>query len=118
MAADAEKKKQKTSAGPRRHLMLTLRAWVFGLLWFAAYIAVRAQNETVFDPLFWPIVGPVWALCLCALVVSILRLTAGWRSLLLRIAAVVICTTVQCYASYLPLFLIAVYVHLWAGGNL
>ncbi len=117
MTANAEKKEE-TPAGSRQHLKLTLYTWLFGLLWFAAYTAVRAQDVQFYDQLFWPLVGPVWGLCLCALAVSTFRLTDGWRSLLLRIAVTAICTSVQCYASYLPLFLIAMYVHLWAGGPL
>lgn len=102
---------------PKRWLLI-LAGWIVALGCSAILIAVRAPRVQTIDPIMPFLITPVWLVSLAFISVGTFRLTRIMNNMIARSVVTLVAVSVQCFGYYLALLVPAIYVHLWAGGNL
>jgi len=92
--------------------------WVLGIGWLSLLIAIRATHIQIVDPLMWPLLIPVWLICLSLISIGMYCLTGFIRNNPIRVFATIIVVAVQCLLFSASLLFVSCYVHIWAGGSL
>ena len=102
---------------PKRWLLI-FTGWIVAIGCSAVVIAIRAPRVQAIDPIMPFLIIPVWVVSLALISVGTFRLTRGMKYLALRTIVTIIAVSAQALAYYLALLVSAIYIHLWAGGNL
>ena len=102
---------------PKRWLLI-LAGWIVALGCSAILIAIRAPRVQAIDPIMPFLITPVWVVSLVLISVGTFRLTRFMKNMVVRAVVTLVAVFAQCFAYYLALLLPAIYIHLWAGGNL
>lgn len=98
--------------------LLIVSGWVIALAFSAVLIAIRAPRVQAMDPIMPYLIAPVWLVSLALVSVGTFRLTRFMENTVIRSIITVIAVAAQCFGYYLLLVVPAIYIHLWAGGNL
>jgi hypothetical protein len=98
--------------------LLIASGWVVALAFSAALIAIRAPRIQTMDPIMPYLITPVWLVSLALVSVGTFRLTRFMKNTVARSIVTVVAVAAQGFAYYLLLLVPAIYIHLWAGGNL
>ncbi|TFH14947.1 MAG: hypothetical protein E4H02_08845 [Lentisphaerales bacterium] len=102
---------------PKRWLLI-LAGWIVALGCSAILIAIRAPRVHAIDPTMPFLITPVWVVSFALVSVGTFRLTRFMKNMVARAVVTMVAVSVQCFAYYLALLVPAIYIHLWAGGNL
>ena len=102
---------------PKRWLLI-LAGWIVALGCSAILIAIRAPRVQAVDPIMPYLIAPVWLVSLALVSVGTFRLTRFMKNTVVRSTITVVAVAAQGFAYYLLLLVPAIYIHLWAGGNL
>ncbi len=102
---------------PARWLLI-VAGWVVALAFSSVLIAIRAPRVQTMDPIMPFLITPVWLVSLALVSIGTFRLTRLMKNVALRAIVTVVMVSAQCFAYYLLLVVPAIYIHLWAGGNL
>ncbi len=97
---------------------LIVSGWIVALAFSALLIAIRAPRVQTIDPIMPFLITPVWLASLALVSVGTFRLTRFMKNAVARAVVTVVAVSLQCFAYYLLLVVPAIYIHLWAGGNL
>ena len=98
--------------------LLIVSGWIVALAFSALLIAIRAPRVQTVDPIMPFLITPVWLASLALVSVGTFRLTRFMKNTVGRAVVTVVAVALQCFAYYLLLVVPAIYIHLWAGGNL
>ena len=97
---------------------LIVSGWIVALAFSALLIAIRAPRVQTMDPIMPYLITPVWLASLALVSVGTFRVTQFLKNMVLRVAVTLIAVSAQCFGYYLLLIVPAIYIHLWAGGDL
>jgi hypothetical protein len=102
---------------PKRWLLI-LGGWIVALGCSVILIAIRAPRIQTMDPIVPFLITPVWVVSLALISVGTFRLTRFITNMIVRVIVTTVAVSVQCFGYYLAMLVPAIYIHLWAGGNL
>lgn len=91
-------------------------AWLIATGWLTVLIAIRAHRPDV-DPLMWPLLLPVWLVCLGVVIIGTYRVTSLAAYLVLRLLLTSAGLAFQGYCFFYAVVAITIYVHFLAGGT-
>lgn len=98
--------------------LLIVSGWIVALAFSALLIALRAPRVQTMDPIMPYLITAVWLASLALVSVGTFRVTQFLKNMVLRVVVTLIAVLAQCFGYYLLLIVPAIYIHLWAGGNL
>ncbi len=102
---------------PKRWFLI-FAGWIVALGCSVILIAIRAPRVQTMDPIMPFLITPVWVVSLALIFVGTFRLTRFMKNMVARVVVTLGAVSLQCFGYYLALLVPAIYIHLWAGGNL
>ena len=96
---------------------VVLAGWAISIVLGSLVVAIRATHREAMDPFMPFVMLPIWMCFILLISFGTFEVTKSIEHKNIRIFLTILAVGVQCVLLFM-LGVFAVYIHLWAGGNL